>query len=159
MDQRGNTVKSLNQQIDQKGAAAVEFAIVLPFLVLLVFGIIEFGTMFYNEQVITNASREGARVGIVQWKHADGSLYYPSEVETLINATVQNYVGERLITFGTNNPPVVSYPDGPPMQPFGQDFSVRITYIYNYLASSIFGLGTTKTLEGRTLMKMEEQGP
>ena len=57
-------MKRLNQLIGQKGVAAVEFAIVLPFLVLLVFGTIEFGLMFYNKQVITNASREGARAGI-----------------------------------------------------------------------------------------------
>ena len=45
---------------NQKGAALIEFAIVLPLLLLLVFGAIEFGLLFYNKQVITNASREGA---------------------------------------------------------------------------------------------------
>ena len=54
-------MKMLNKNIDQKGVAAVEFAIVLPFLVLLICGTIEFGLMFYNKQVITNASREGVR--------------------------------------------------------------------------------------------------
>jgi len=49
-----------------KGAAAVEFALVLLPLIILVFGAIEFGVLLYNQQVITNASREGARAGIVQ---------------------------------------------------------------------------------------------
>ena len=49
----------------QKGASAVEFALVLPLLMLITFGIIEFGMLMYNKQVITNASREGARAGIV----------------------------------------------------------------------------------------------
>jgi Flp pilus assembly protein TadG len=49
----------------QKGVAAVEFALVLPLLVLLIFGIIEFSLLMFNKQVITNASREGARAGIV----------------------------------------------------------------------------------------------
>ena len=48
-----------------KGASAVEFAIILPMLVLLVFGIIELSFALYDKAMITNASREGARVGIV----------------------------------------------------------------------------------------------
>ena len=50
----------------QKGAAMVEFALILiPLLMLITFGIIEFGMFMYNQQVLTNASREGARAGIV----------------------------------------------------------------------------------------------
>ena len=50
---------------NQKGAAAVEFAIILPLLLVLLFGIVEFSILFYNKAMITNASREGARAGIV----------------------------------------------------------------------------------------------
>jgi Flp pilus assembly protein TadG len=46
---------------DQNGGAAVEFAIILPLLIALLFGIVEFGLLLYNKQIITNASREGAR--------------------------------------------------------------------------------------------------
>ena len=49
----------------QKGAAAVEFAIVLPLLLMLLFGIIEFSVILYDKAMITNASREGTRAGIV----------------------------------------------------------------------------------------------
>ena len=41
--------------------AAVEFALVLPVLLLILFGIINFGTLMYDQAVITNAAREGAR--------------------------------------------------------------------------------------------------
>ena len=50
---------------NQRGASAVEFAVVLFPLVLLVFGIIDFGFLLYNKAMLTNASREGARAGIV----------------------------------------------------------------------------------------------
>lgn len=50
---------------DEKGVSAVEFALLLPVLVLIIFVIIEGGLVLYNQQVITNASREGARVGIL----------------------------------------------------------------------------------------------
>ena len=49
----------------QKGASAVEFALILPLLMLILFGIIEFSLLMYNKAMITNASREGARRGIV----------------------------------------------------------------------------------------------
>lgn len=47
---------------DQRGAAAVEFALVLPILLLLVFGIIEFGFIFNRWITVTHAAREGVRV-------------------------------------------------------------------------------------------------
>lgn len=45
--------------------AAIEMAIVLPLLMVILFGIINFGTIFYNQIVITNAAREGARWGAI----------------------------------------------------------------------------------------------
>lgn len=46
----------------ERGAAAVEFALVLPLLVLLAFGIIEFGRLYYVQTTLSGAAREGARV-------------------------------------------------------------------------------------------------
>jgi len=51
----------LNSIKNDQGAAAVEFALVLPLLMFVVFGIIEFGFLLYDKAVITNASREAAR--------------------------------------------------------------------------------------------------
>ena len=49
----------------ERGAAAVEFAITAVVLLMIVFGIIEFGILMFDKHVLTNASREGARAGIV----------------------------------------------------------------------------------------------
>ena len=43
------------------GAAAVEMALVLPFLMITLMGIVEFGRVLYNQQVITNSAREASR--------------------------------------------------------------------------------------------------
>lgn len=48
-----------------KGAVAVEFALVLPILMALTLGAIDWGWWFYVDQIVTNASREGARSGSV----------------------------------------------------------------------------------------------
>ena len=46
----------------ERGAELIEFALTLPLLLLLVLGIIEFGFLFQEYEVVTNASREGARL-------------------------------------------------------------------------------------------------
>ena len=49
----------------QQGTSTVEMAVVLPLLLMLVFAIGEFGVAFTRWQSLTNATREGARVGVV----------------------------------------------------------------------------------------------
>lgn len=48
---------------DESGMALVEFALVLPVLVLLTFGLIEFGLFFRDYLTVANSTRTGARVG------------------------------------------------------------------------------------------------
>jgi Flp pilus assembly protein TadG len=51
----------LRRRRGQEGAAAVEFALILPILMLLTLGALDLGHMYYIDHLITNASREGAR--------------------------------------------------------------------------------------------------
>ena len=50
----------------RRGQALAEFALILPVLFLLIAGIIEFGRAWNIKQVVTDASREGARYAVVQ---------------------------------------------------------------------------------------------
>ena len=50
---------------NERGQAMVELALVLPVLLLLLMGIVEFCRVFHSYLVITNASREGARVAVL----------------------------------------------------------------------------------------------
>jgi Flp pilus assembly protein TadG len=54
------------RKLNERGAVAAEFALLLPVLLMILFGIIEFGMMMYGREIVTNAAREGARAGIVQ---------------------------------------------------------------------------------------------
>ena len=47
---------------ESNGAAAVEFALILPLFFLLIFALIDFGRMFFVQVSITSASREGVRL-------------------------------------------------------------------------------------------------
>ncbi len=50
---------------DSSGQSLIEFALVLPMLLVLVFGIVEFGNAWRHYQLITNTAREGARVAVL----------------------------------------------------------------------------------------------
>lgn len=49
----------------EKGATAVEFALIMPIFFLLLFGIIDFGWYFFNQHTIQFATREGTRLALV----------------------------------------------------------------------------------------------
>jgi Flp pilus assembly protein TadG len=132
----------------QKGAAAVEFAIVLPLLVILIFGMIEFSVLFYDKAMITNASREETRAGIV--------FRHPTRVtEPEIQAVVAQYCQDHLITFGDDSSLVVSAPtDG---LGSGDLLTVQVQYAYEFLVIPNFITGLTGTIQlmSETVMRME----
>jgi len=142
-------VKRLIESIkNEKGAALVEFAIVLPLLLMLVFGMIEFSIMFYDKAVITNASREGARAGIV--------YDFPDRISTGdIETIVGNYCGGRLITFGSTNQETTTV-IGPCINA-GDTITVTVTYPYDFLVLPNFVTTLTgpMDLSAVTIMRCE----
>ena len=69
----------------ERGATAVEFALILPILGALIFGMIDFGRMIWQQEVLINATREGARQGI---------LFGSGNGQTEIEATVTQAVSD-----------------------------------------------------------------
>jgi Flp pilus assembly protein TadG len=124
---------------------AVEAALLLPMMVLLIFGMIEFSLLLYNRQVITNGSREGARAGIVQ---TAGPRVADGEISSVVN----QYCLNRLITFGSATGPSTSVSRSGVV--FGADLTVRVTYDYDFLVLSTFGFGPIQ-LAAETVMKLE----
>ena len=61
----------MRRRKSERGAAAVEFALVLPVLILLLFGIIEFGAAYNAQILVTNAAREATRTMAVTGVEAD----------------------------------------------------------------------------------------
>jgi Flp pilus assembly protein TadG len=57
-------IRGLNHA-DERGAAVVEFAIVLPLLVMFLLGIIQFSLMYNRQQALHAAAREGGRVAAI----------------------------------------------------------------------------------------------
>jgi hypothetical protein len=89
----------------QRGAAMIEFALVLPVLLIVLLGTVEFSFLLYNKAMITNASREGARLGIVY--RPVGGLTHPICGD--IGTRAQQYAQNNLITFADPNPgPIIN---------------------------------------------------
>lgn len=68
----------------EKGQALVEFALVLPILLMLLFGIMDFGWMFMNKLEINDTGREAARYASIH--HAEPDCR--AQVEALVDARV-----------------------------------------------------------------------
>lgn len=52
--------------VRERGQALVEFALILPIMLLLICALVDFGRAYYTWLMVTNAAREGARVGATQ---------------------------------------------------------------------------------------------
>ena len=126
---------------NRRAAAAVEFALVAPVFFLLVLGMIEYGRMVMVQQVITNASREGARQAVL-----DGAT--TAEVQTVVN----NYLASGSITGAT----VTVTPNPPTNAEFGDPVTVSVSIPFSqvsWLPSPMYLGG--KTLIATTVMRRE----
>lgn len=86
---------------NKKGQSIVELAIVLPILLIILMGIFEFGRVMNAYMVITNASREGARLASVGESYSTviekiEDATYPLDVNKLqINISPSEYSRSR----------------------------------------------------------------
>lgn len=112
-----------------KGAAVIEFALVLPVLLMILLGIIDFGLAIYTQSVITHASREGARAGVVL------ALNRPSA------STIQTVVQNELIrSLGSLNQfGVLSFTPPAPCVDTGNNLTVQIAYSFQGFALGVLG--------------------
>jgi hypothetical protein len=124
----------------QRGSQILEFALVLPFLLVIIFLVLDIGFLVYNKAVITNASREAARFATV--------LTATPWTVPNVKAVACAYARESLIntrpgthdsTCGGSADPTfdVLNPNGNVPPQFGDPIAVKVTYLYSgFLTSS-----------------------
>jgi Flp pilus assembly protein TadG len=112
---------------DDRGAAAVEFALVMPILILLLFGIIEFARVWNVKQVLTDAAREGARIAVVAERQNLTTLELRDSVARVVKRTA---VAAAIDTLATKLNIDTSTGVGGPA---GTEARVQLTYQYQPL--------------------------
>jgi len=127
----------------QKGASLAEFALVAPLFVVLLFGLVEFGLAMYTKEVVNNASREGARLGVI--------FSTPRKTSAEITTRVQEYLNK------TGFPHTVSVNVSGAGGASGNLLSVRVAYPYNFqvLPNFLSDFLGTINLDANTVMLME----
>ena len=92
----------------EKAQTMVEFAIVFPIVLLITYGMIEFGRMMFIYAAVTGAAREGARYGAAVGDIGDGTPYY-KDCDGIITATKR---GAILTPINTSDI-TIKYDNGP----------------------------------------------
>jgi Flp pilus assembly protein TadG len=129
----------MNTLKNEKGQSLVEFAIILPILLLLLFGIAEFGIMLNSYLTIQNVAREGARLGIIGGSDV--------EIISLIRTTSPNLTSSDMSI--TITPSEIS-------RRSGDTLTVTVAYKYHMTVPIISSLvGNVIVLTAQTSMRIE----
>ncbi|NUO60565.1 MAG: pilus assembly protein [Hamadaea sp.] len=129
-----------------RGASAVEFALVLPMLLLLVFGIIDFGRLLNAQIKTTEAAREGARAATV---FAGTGAQRRSAAVGRVQA-VDSAIGVDQASSTFCDPPLTA----------NEDATVHTTYTFDWITpvgdlAGMFGAGSwgaSITVKGKGVM-------
>lgn len=147
----------------RSAAAVVELAVVLPILMMLILGIIEFGRLLMVAQLVTNTSREGARYA-VQSDHTVSdikqyNLDYLSAAGISPSAVAVNEVAVQVAASGSTPATWTALPDAANVNAVTQGTPVRVRVNVNFsqvswLPSGVF-VGSGNQLSGITVMRKE----
>lgn len=136
MQEEGEPMRRFRQR---KGQSLVETAIVLPLVLLLLMGIVDFGLLFNNYIIISNATREAARKGVLGATDA--------EIITVVSNNTQTLDPGRLT--------IEVYP-AQSQRVSGSEIRVRVQYENRFLTPVIGSLiGDEMILQSQVSMRVE----
>lgn len=124
----------------QKGETIIEFAMVLPILLLVLFGITEFGRAIMVSNILSSASREGARLFITS--SSPGPTETMARIDTVLVAA-RLKLASRSITIDTTS--------------LSDCVKVTVTYDFQVLSGKILDFLGPRIwqLKGTTVMRRE----
>lgn len=124
-------------RVSERGAVAVEFAILAPILIMLLLGIVEYGRA-YNAQIsLTNAAREGVRVMAISNNQVTARTAAKNVAVSLSPALVDANIGFSA-TNGTN--------------PASCSTGAQMTVTINYSFSTLTGFTGPLAMKGKGVM-------
>jgi Flp pilus assembly protein TadG len=137
-----------------QGVAAVEFAILGTVLIFVLGGIIDFGHSFYISQVVTNASREGARYGVTFQVDSTATRIPPSSLSPSIsNYVTTKYIAPTLVA--SLSPSVAVAGAGYGTGAKGQPVLVTVSATKNWFLLGTIIPGLPTTIAATSVMQCE----
>ncbi len=122
-----------------KGQTLVETALILPIIILLLMGIVDFGLLFNNYLVVGNAAREGARNAAVGYSDA--------EIITVVTTAAGTLDPTKL---------TISITPGESTRVTGDEVSVTVNYQYSLITPVISSIVSSPLdLSSTTVMRLE----
>jgi Flp pilus assembly protein TadG len=140
-----------------KGAAAAEFAVIFSLFLLVMAMIIDFGHAYYMKQVITNASREGARYGITYKTYSSGLRTPPNALTpSIADYVLNNYLTGTYLPRNAN-PTIAVGGTGYATGTRGNFVEVTVSATKTWLLAAAFvpGLGRQRVITAKTVMLCE----
>lgn len=129
----------------ERGQTAVEFALVIPVMLLFLLGIFQIGITYYNNESLDTSARDGARAGAI---HTGSSV---AQIKGYVDAAVRaNAVG---LDTSTTNLVVTSFcsPD-PSVCNQGDTIDVTVTYPWKI---GVLAFSQSGTLSTHSMLRME----
>ncbi|MEE9964449.1 MAG: pilus assembly protein [Propionicimonas sp.] len=142
----------------ERGAAAVEFALVLPVLVMILLGIIDFGMVTNAQAIMGNAARDGARAASL-----GGSADKACKAALKASTTLIGFSDTGTCSSSVPSVTVTCQkPDGAncssaydTSKEIGGTAVVSVNYVYKWVSPAIFGLPGSTTITKSAYMRIE----
>ena len=130
--------------LQTQGQGLVEFALVVPILLLIVFGVVDFGRAIYAFNTIGNAARTAGRVAIVSQT--------PSSIQS---AAINQAVALGIPTTGVT----ISHDLCPSSYSIGCIVSVTVTYAFHPITPVVGQIWQSISMSSTTALPIEHVGP
>ncbi|CEG28321.1 TadE/TadG family type IV pilus assembly protein [Bacillus sp. B-jedd] len=122
----------------EKGQSMVETALILPIVLMLLFGIVDFGRIFHAYLTLDHAGREAARLASIQKSNAD--------ITSKISSSTAGLDSSKLtVTISPNEAARTS----------GTDATITLVYKIDFITPFVTSLASPLTLTDTTVMRVE----
>ncbi len=149
-------MRLLGLRSESRGQGIVEFALVIPIVLALIFGVLELGWLVFNNHTLSNATREGARYAMVNSGVRDSEQASIEAVENVVNEHVARLSGTvtvdtvefREVDRETRDPPAADAPEHSKMT----IVTVETSFHYEPLVGMITGIGSLTLTSDSTVI-------
>jgi hypothetical protein len=134
MDSIKSNSPSYFRQSSRRGQTLVEFAIILPLLLLIIFGVIDLGRAFYTSVVLSNMARSGARFAALNYSNTSITDLRSKIREEALAEGTSTGINKNLIKIHLIKEPISGALPDPPVNDLpeqGEPFTVNVEYQFS----------------------------